>query len=158
LSDFLEDYEKLLIFTIGNSLRGDDGLGPLFSDKLYDKLVKITDKNTDNVFLLNTESTPENHTHEIRTLKPSHIIIIDAVEFDAKPGEMLIIHKEQIDTFNISTHSMPISFIIGYIENTIGSKIITIGIQPKEMNLINYVSEEVQSSVNELINMIVELV
>ena len=85
-----------MIFTIGNSIRGDDGLGPLLSDTLYEKLVKITDKNTDNVYLLNTESTPENHTHEIRTLNPSHMIIIDAVEFDAEPGDMLIIKKEQI--------------------------------------------------------------
>ncbi|MBR0473317.1 MAG: hydrogenase maturation peptidase HycI [Methanosphaera sp.] len=139
-------------------MRGDDGLGPLLSEQVYNKLVEITDKNTDNVYLLNTESTPENHTIEIRNLKPSHIIIIDAVEFEAKPGEMLLINKEQIDTFNISTHSMPISFIINYIEETIGSKIITIGIQPKQMEQINTISEEVKESVEELTNIIVELV
>jgi hydrogenase 3 maturation protease len=158
LSEFLKGYEKLLVFTIGNSMRGDDGLGPLLSDTLYDKLVKITDKDTDNIFLLNTESTPENHTHEIRNLKPSHIIIIDAVEFDAKPGEMLIIDKNQIDTFNVSTHSMPISFIINFIEETIGSKIMTVGIQPKQMNLNNIISDEVKKSVDELTDMIVDLV
>lgn len=158
MSEFLNSYEKLLIFTIGNSIRGDDGLGPLLSDILYDKLVKITDKNTDNVFLLNTESTPENHTHEIRTLNPSHIIIVDAVEYDADPGEMLIIHKDQIDTFNVSTHSMPISFIINYIEETIGSKIATIGIQPKQMELNNTISEEVKESVDKLSDIIVNLV
>ena len=139
-------------------MRGDDGLGPLLSEQVYNKLVEITDKNTDNVYLLNTESTPENHTIEIRNLKPSHIIIIDAVEFEAKPGEMLLINKEQIDTFNISTHSMPISFIINYIEETRGSKIITIGIQPKQMEQINTISEEVKESVEELTNIIVELV
>ncbi|HIH36095.1 MAG TPA: hydrogenase maturation peptidase HycI [Methanosphaera sp.] len=158
LSEFLNDYDKLLIFTIGNSFRGDDGLGPLLSENLYEKLSNLTSKNTDNVFLLNTESTPENHTHEIRTLHPSHIIIIDAVEFEANPGEMLIIQKEQIDTFNISTHSMPISFIINYIEETIGSKIMTIGIQPKEMKLVNIISDEVKESVDELSDMLVELV
>lgn len=139
-------------------MRGDDGLGPLLSEKLYEKLINLTDKNTDNVYLLNTESTPENHTLEIRNLKPTHIIIIDAVEFDATPGEMLLIKKEQIDTFNISTHSMPISFIINYIEESIGSKIITIGIQPKQMELINTISEEIKTSVEELTNIIVELV
>ena len=60
-------------------MRGDDGLGSLLSEQLYDKLVKLTEKNTDNIYLLNTESTPENHTLEIRNLKPSHIIIVDAV-------------------------------------------------------------------------------
>lgn len=147
-----------MVFTIGNSLRGDDGLGPLLSERLYEKLSALITKNTDNVYLLNTESTPENHTHEIRTLSPSHIIIIDAVEFEARPGEMLIIQKEQIDTFNVSTHSMPISFIINYIEETIGSKIMTIGIQPKEMKLVNQISDEVKQSVEELTDTLVELV
>lgn len=71
---------------------------------------------------------------------------------------MLIIYKEQIDTFNISTHSFPISFIINYIEKTVGSKILTIGIQPKQMNLINKISEEVTQSVEELTDIIIKLV
>lgn len=154
----MEDYEKLLVFTVGNSIRGDDGLGPLLSDRLYDKLMALEDKDTDNVFLLNTESTPENHTHEIRNLNPSHMLIIDAVEFDGNAGEMLIITKDMIDTFNVSTHSMPVSFIISYIEESIGTKIMTIGIQPKEMNLVNRISDEVKSSVEDLVDLIVDLV
>ena len=120
--------------------------------------MNITDKNTDNIFLLNTESTPENHTLEIRNLKPSHILIVDAVEFDAKAGEMLIIPKNQIDNFGISTHSMPVSFIINYIEESIGSEVFTIGIQPKEMNLVNKVSDEVTLSVEKLVDIIVILI
>lgn len=139
-------------------MRGDDGLGPLFLDILYDKLVKITDKNTDNVYLLNSESTPENHTLEIRNLKPSHIIIVDAVEFDTTPGSIIKIDKNQIDTFNVSTHTMPISFIINYIEETVGSEVLTIGIQPKQMNLVNVISDEIKESIEELADYLVEIV
>lgn len=139
-------------------MRGDDGLGPLLLDVLYEKLTKLTDKNTDDIYLLNVQSTPENHTLEIRNLKPSHIIIVDAVEFDTKPGSIVLIDKEQIDTFNISTHSMPVSFIINYIEETIGSKILTIGIQPKEMNLTNTISDDVRKSVDELTDDIVRMI
>ena len=49
IKEFIEDYDKLLIVGIGNILRGDDGLGPLFIDVVYDKLTKTT-KNTDNIF------------------------------------------------------------------------------------------------------------
>lgn len=143
---------------VGNPLRGDDGLGPLFLDILYDKLVKITDKNTDNIYLLNSESTPENHTLEIRNLKPSHIIIVDAVEFDTTPGSIIKIDKNQIDTFNVSTHTMPISFIINYIEETVGSKVLTIGIQPKQMTLVNVISDEIKESIEELANYLVEII
>ncbi|WP_304124811.1 hydrogenase maturation peptidase HycI [Methanosphaera cuniculi] len=141
---------------MGNPLRGDDGLGPLLSEKLYEKLVNITDKNTDNIYLLNCETTPENDTSTIRQLKPSHIIIVDAVEFDTTPGEIIIIDKNQIDEFNVSTHSMPISFLINYIEKTIGSKVMIIGIQPEEMLLINKISTPVKESVETLSNIITE--
>ncbi|WP_294967995.1 hydrogenase maturation peptidase HycI [uncultured Methanosphaera sp.] len=143
---------------IGNSLRGDDGLGPLTLDILYDKLTKVTDKNTDNIYLLNAGTAPENHTIEIRKLKPSHIIIIDAVEFDTTPGSIIKIEKEQIDTFNLSTHTMPISFLINFIEETVGSTFFTIGIQPKDMTLVNVISDEVKESIEELTDLLVEIV
>ena len=53
---------------------------------------------------------------------------------------------------------MPVSFIINYIEESIGSKVMTIGIQPKEMNMINKVSSEVTLSVEKLADIIVDLV
>lgn len=84
--------------------------------------------------------------------------MVDAVEFDTTPGSIVIIDKKQIDTFNVSTHTMPISFIINYIEETIGSKILTIGIQPKQMNLVNKISGDVKNSADELTDMLVELV
>ena len=70
----------------------------------------------------------------------------------------MIIDKDVIDTFNVSTHSMPISFIINYIEETIGSQIITVGIQPKEMNVVNVISPEIIESVEELSNLIVDII
>ena len=121
---------------------------------MYDKLTKVTD----NIYLLNAGTAPENHTIEIRKLKPSHIIIIDAVEFDITPGSIIKIEKEQIDTFNLSTHTMPISFIINFIEETVGSTFFTIGIQPKDMTLVNVISDEVKESIEELTDLLVEIV
>lgn len=157
IKEFIEDYDKLLILGIGNILRGDDGLGSLFIDVVYDKLTKTT-KNTDNIFLLNAEAAPENQMTTIRQINPSHIIIVDAVEFDTTPGEIVLINKEQIDEFSFSTHSMPISFLINYIETTIGSKSMIIGIQPESMTLVNTISDVVDESVGELAEMIVETI
>lgn len=142
---------------IGNTLRGDDGLGPKIIDVLYDKLTSI-DKDSDNVFLLNSATAPENHTIEIRNINPSHLIIIDAVEFDEDAGSFIIVDKKQIDTFNFSTHSMPISFLLNYLENTVGCNILTLGIQPKDMTLVDCISDKVNNSINELSNLIVELI
>ncbi len=133
-------------------MRGDDGLGPELLRQIYEK-----GQDKDRVFILNCESTPENYTSRIREVDPSHILIVDAVELDAKPGDIVIIKKEQIDTFNISTHTMPVSFLIGYLEKTLNVKVLTIGIQPKEMNLINFISKPVMDSVDELSDVLIKL-
>lgn len=151
----MKNYEKIVIMGIGNTLRGDDGLGPMLIDTIYEKLINST-KNSDEVYLLNAATAPENHTVEIRQINPTHLIIVDAVEFDEDAGSFLIVDKQQIDTFNFSTHTMPISFLINYLEDSVGCKIMTIGIQPKDMRLINIISDEVLESIEELSQTIIE--
>lgn len=142
---------------IGNTMRGDDAVGPKIIDVIYDKLVNST-KNSDNVYLLNSATAPENHTIEIREINPSHLIIIDAVEFDQKPGSFIIVNKNQIDTFNFSTHTMPISFLLNYLEDSVGCKILTLGIQPKDMTLVDTISDEVYDSIEELAEFIIDYI
>ncbi|MDO5850894.1 MAG: hydrogenase maturation protease [Methanobacteriaceae archaeon] len=117
-------------------------------------LDKLKDTDENKVELIHCESTPENHTGEIRETKPTHILIIDAVEIDEKPGTIINIKKEEIDSFNISTHSMPISFLITFLEKTMNTKILTIGIQPKQMNLTNTISQPVTEAMDELVLLI----
>jgi len=49
------------------------------------------------------------------------------------PGEMQIVPKEKIGKMHISTHGIPISLLIEYLEQYIES-ILFIGIQPKTMS------------------------
>lgn len=132
---------------IGNELRGDDGLGPLFANKIS-KIIK----NESNVVVINGGIVPENFTGTIRKENPSHVILIDAVEMNAQPGDMKFIAKEEISQYNVSTHSMPISFLIKYLETTSSFKIILLGMQPENMELGEEITENVKISVNNLIN------
>jgi hydrogenase 3 maturation protease len=133
--------------TIGNELRGDDGLGPLFANKFSN----IT-KNAHDVVVIDGGIVPENFTGTIRKENPSHVILIDAVEMNAAAGDMEVIPKEKISQYNVSTHSMPISFLIKYLETTSSFKIILLGIQPEKMELGDEITEKVQVSVNNLVN------
>lgn len=140
---------------IGNTMRGDDATGPKIIDLLYERLVN-SDVDSDNVYLLNAATAPENHTIEIREINPSHLIIIDAVEFDQEAGSFIIVDKKQIDTFNFSTHTMPISFLINYLEDSVGCEILTLGIQPKDMTLVDTLSSEVKESIEQLAEAIIK--
>lgn len=128
-------------------MRGDDGLGPLFAKKLS----QIT-KESSNVVVIDGGTVPENFTGSLRKENPTHVFLIDAVEMNGNPGDIELIEKERISQFNVSTHAMPISFLIKYLETTSSFKIILIGIQPKKMVLGEELTLEVENSVNVLVN------
>jgi hydrogenase 3 maturation protease len=135
------------VLAIGNELRGDDGLGPLFAKKLSQII-----NDSSNVVVIDGGTVPENFTGSLRNEKPTHVILIDAVEMNGNPGDIEFIEKERISQFNVSTHAMPISFLIKYLETTSSFKIILIGIQPKKMVLGEEVTLEVENSINDLVN------
>lgn len=107
---------------IGNRDGGDDAVGPFVADKLKDDFT-----------VLNCGTVPENYTSLVKRHKPKNLIIIDAVEMGLKPGEIRIVPKEKIGVMHISTHGIPISVLMGYLERYV-ENIIFIGIQPKVMS------------------------
>lgn len=111
---------------IGNREGGDDSVGPYIADELK----KIHNQD---LFVIDCENIPENYTSEVKNKKPDCLIIIDAVEMGLKPGEIRIVPKEKIGTMHISTHGIPISVLINYLEKYV-KKIIFIGIQPKKLS------------------------
>ena len=134
-----------MILGIGNEIKGDDGLGPIIAKKssaLFDKNIIVFDGGT----------VPENYTGSIRKEKPTHIVLIDAVDMKKEPGYIRVVEKEEIANYNISTHAMPISYLIKYIETTIGAQIILVGVQPKSMGFAEPVSKEVEKSIDEVVS------
>jgi hydrogenase 3 maturation protease len=132
-----------VILGIGNDMRGDDALGSVLAQKLS----KSFHKNK-NVVVFDGKTVPENFTGAIKREDPSHIIIIDAVKMNETPGQIKFVNKEEIANYNLSTHAMPLSFLIKYLESTSHYEMILLGIQPKNMNLICEISKEVQTSMN----------
>lgn len=134
-----------LILCIGNKYGGDDSIGPYVAEKL--KKEKISDMS-----VIDCGTNPENYTSVIKSIRPKKLIIIDAVEMNLKPGEIRLIKKEKIGVMHISTHNIPISLLINYLEKYVG-EIIFIGIQPKKMS--GNMSLEIKKSSDLLINHII---
>ena len=117
---------KYLIMCIGNREGGDDAIGPYIADKLVSE-------NLENIKIIESGTVPENYTSVVKREKPETLIIIDAVEMGIAPGEIRIVPKDKIGVMTISTHGIPISVLIGYLEQYV-KDIIFIGIQPKGMS------------------------
>ena len=134
-----------LILCIGNKYGGDDSIGPYVAEKL--KKEKISDMS-----VIDCGTNPENYTSVIKSIRPKKLIIIDAVEMNLKPGEIRLIKKEKIGVMHISTHNIPISLLINYLEKYVG-EIMFIGIQPKKMS--GNMSLEIKKSSDLLTNHII---
>lgn len=107
---------------IGNRDGGDDAIGPYVADRLKDSFT-----------VLDCGTTPENYTSVVKKHNPKNLVIIDAAEMNLNPGEVRIVPKEKIGVMTISTHGIPVSILIGYLEQYV-ENIVFIGIQPKTMS------------------------
>jgi len=130
-----------IIMCIGNPDGGDDAVGPYIADKLKDTDIDVIDCKT----------TPENYTSVVKRKNPDKLIIIDASDMNLEPGEIRIVPKEKIGVMTISTHGIPLSVLMGYLEKSV-KEVILIGIQPKNMS--GEMTDIVKKSANELIDII----
>ena len=130
-----------LILCIGNREGGDDAVGPYVADKLKECSCK-------DISVLDCGIVPENYTSVLKCHNPKNLVIIDCVEMGLKPGEIRIVPKEKIGVMHISTHGIPLSVFINYLEQYL-KNIIIIGVQPKTMT--GAMSKQVRKSCEELI-------
>ena len=102
-----------VILTVGNTMMGDDGAGPY--------LAQLCSENPlTNWIALDGGSAPENLVHQIRAMKPKRLIIFDATEMELPVGKIRIIDKELIaEMFFVSTHNLPLNFLIEQLEEDI---------------------------------------
>lgn len=134
-----------MILGIGNEIKGDDALGSIIAQKSS----QLFNKN-ENIVVFDGGTVPENYTGLIRKENPTHIILVDAVDMKKDPGYIRVVKKEEIANYNISTHAMPVSFLIKYMETTVSARIILVGVQPKSMGLAEPISKEVEESIDEV--------
>jgi hydrogenase 3 maturation protease len=135
--------QTTLIMCIGNRDGGDDSLGPYIADKM--------NKEQTNDIIIDCGTTPENYTALVKQKKPDTLILIDAAEMNQPPGTTRIIPKEKIGTMHISTHGIPLSLLMTYLEKEVPT-IIMIGIQPQHMS--GPMSSTVKKSADKLIELL----
>lgn len=112
-----------VILTVGNSMMGDDGAGPLLADLFAKSPVEAWT-------LIDGGSSPENVVHAVLALSPSRVVIVDAAEMGLRTGELRRIDAEQITAlFIMSTHNLPLNFLMARLHEQV-PEVIFIGVQP----------------------------
>ncbi|MBI4982333.1 MAG: hydrogenase maturation protease [Candidatus Omnitrophica bacterium] len=141
---------KVLIIGIGNPLKNDDAAGSILASRLKEKLPCI---------VYDVGASPENYLGKIIKDKPETIVIIDAVDFGAKPGEYAVFEASGIKTTNLfSTHNASIGLTINYLFNNLKVNIMLLAIQPKDIGLGEKLSPEIIETITKLENWLNETV
>ncbi|MFH1014076.1 MAG: hydrogenase maturation peptidase HycI [Thermoplasmatota archaeon] len=132
---------KTVVLCIGNRDGGDDAIGPYIADRL--STIQLHD-----MIIIDAGIAPENFTGAIKQHNPDTLLIIDAIDMSITPGEIRMVPPQRIGLMHISTHGIPLSVFIKYLEQYM-KKIILIGIQPQHMQGV--MSKQVRKSADILI-------
>lgn len=137
-----------VLMGVGNDMDGDDGAGPY----AYKYAVERSPPGWE---LMNAENVPENYTAVIRRLKPELLVIIDAADMGLDPGEIRRIPKERIGLLTMSTHSMPLSIFMGFLEES-AENVVLVGIQvdPQNLGFGDELGEYMKESARKAVDMI----
>jgi len=132
---------KVCIVCVGNIERGDDGIGPRLAERIRAKVPYE---------VIDTGTAPENYTGVIARLKPDTIIIIDAIYFDGKPGEIKLFSAEDLHCGKVSTHDISLKLLAKYLKESSKAHVHILGIKPMSNKLGEGLSPRVKASIDNL--------
>lgn len=136
--------QKYAVLGIGSALRSDDNAGMYFVKILRRRLCR------EDLLFIEGSTAPENFTGVIKAFEPDKLFIIDAAHMGLVPGESNIIPVCDIGGVSFSTHMLPLTIMLKYLETEVGCEVIFIGIQPKHTDQGFYMSGEVKRGTERL--------
>lgn len=139
---------KPVLIGIGNDLNGDDAAGPYVAESLSTKVKNIT--------VMNAGTQPDNFTGKLMSLKPSHVIIVDAAMVEGEAGSIAPVSLNSIDDVCFHTHYLPLGRIVERIVDKCGCKVLVIGIKPLSMEPGDGLSLRVKETADILISKLIE--
>lgn len=134
---------KVVLLGVGSELRGDDSVGILVVNELaHTPIPQLT--------VLDGGTAPENLTGEIKRLKPSHLVVVDAAELNELPGVVKLVPIEEVSGYTFSTHALPLKIMVNYLHQDLDCIVIVIAVQPGKIDFGALVSFEVKAAAKEV--------
>jgi hydrogenase 3 maturation protease len=138
---------KVVFIGIGNPLRGDDGFGPLFVQRLQGQVPAVC---------LDAGNAPETFTGKIVREKPDTIVFVDAAHLGLLPGESALLRKEDMLKTGFTTHDLSPHLLIQYLESQVKADIYLLGVQPLSVEFGAGMSQAVARTLDTLIGSVKE--
>jgi hydrogenase 3 maturation protease len=142
---------KVIVVGMGQTLRGDDALGPVVAGDLQGSLME-----GESVMILDTGPAPENFTGAIRRFGPDLVLLVDAAELGESAGKIQLLDQRACTGVSASTHSLPPSVIADYLSREMDCEIALLGIQSFRTDVGLPLSDPVRSAADRVVAGIIE--
>jgi len=151
LAEALAGAERVAVLGCGSVLAGDDAAGMAVAERLSDF------NSSGDVRVYRGSTAPENFTGEIKRFRPDALLVIDAADMGAKPGEVGMIPTEEITGASFSTHMLPLRILLDYLREEIGCRVCLLGIQGAKMEFGTGMTPPVSAAVDAVAGALREL-
>ena len=145
----LSGAKRIVVLGVGSELRRDDAADLEIVRRLKDNVPA-------SVKLIECGTVPESFVDPISKWKPTHVLIVDSAEIGTPSGTSELIKAENISGISLSTHHMPLSILIKYLESTTGAKVLLLGIQPQDITFGEGLTTIIQKTVKEIVKILKE--
>jgi hydrogenase 3 maturation protease len=136
---------RVAIVGVGNPCRGDDAAGSLAVRQISPG---------PGVCVIDAQDVPEHYLGQVTAHRPDTIVLIDAVDLGSPPGSVALLEKDQVTLYQPSTHHMPLSLTMSYLEQESHAGVFLIAIQPHQTVFMQPVSEEVAAAAADIAGML----
>lgn len=140
--------KKVLILGIGNRLRGDDAVGSILAERLMQKL---------DIAIIDAGDVPENYLGPIEASGAELVLVIDAADLGANPGEISLIELAQVKDIRLSTHATNLALLFKVIPPDRRSEAVLVAIQPEQTEAGLGLSRSVGNAMDGLEKLLVQL-
>lgn len=134
---------RLVVLGVGDSENGDDAAGVLCAEEVRRGL---QGRRLRRIKVVVGANAPENATGLIRRFRPTLVLIVDAALSRRRPGSVFFVKRKDLADESLTTHAIPLRFLSAYIEETIGCRVLLLGIQPKAVARGTPLSTRVKSA------------
>jgi hydrogenase 3 maturation protease len=114
--------KKVLILGIGNRLRVDDAVGSILAERLAKKL---------DIPIIDASDVPENYLGPIEASGADLVLVLDAADLGASPGDLALIEMSQLKELGVSTHTANLALLFKVIPQSHRPDAVLVAIQPE---------------------------
>jgi len=139
---------KVAVMGIGNTLRGDDGLGVRLVEALQSVHLPA------GIRLFVCETTPENFVGPVADFHPDAVLMVDAAELGEEPGSVRLVSLEDIAGTGMTTHTLSLRLLGNMLKSSTDAAVMLLAVQPKSRAFGKGLSGEVQHTLRHVTDLL----